>query len=269
MTERLAGKVALVTGAGSIGPGVSNGRASAIRFAQEGATVCVLDRSAAAAEETCKLVRDKDGRSISVVADVTDEEQVVRAIGECLAAFGSIDILLNNVGILIAGGAADTDVRDWDLLTHVNMKAVFLPTKHILPHFVQRKHGVVINMSSIAGFRYLGAPTIAYSTTKGAIVSYTRNLAIEHGRDGVRANAILPGLIDTPMARISMSERLKRPLEEIDWADVEQRRSAMVPLGRVGTPWDVANVALFLASDESSYITGSEIVVDGGLSCKV
>lgn len=259
----------MVTGAGSIGPGVSNGRASAIRLAEEGATVCVLDRSAAAAEETCKLICEKGGQSISVVADVTDEGQVARAVNKCLASLGHVDVLLNNVGILIAGGAADTNVRDWDLLTHVNLKAVFLPTKHILPHFVQRQQGVFINMSSIAGFRYLGAPTIAYSTTKGAIVSYTRNLAIEYGRDGVRANAILPGLIDTPMARISISERLKKPLEDIDWADVEQRRSAMVPLGRVGTPWDVANVALFLASDESSYVTGSEIIVDGGLSCKV
>jgi len=266
--KRLEGRVALVTGAGSMKGGLGNGKATAIRLAQEGAVVWCLDLYLEAAEETCELIRAEGGAAFAVTADVSDEEQIADAVKTCLDAFGRIDILQNNVGVLRAGGAMDTSVADWDLMTQVNMKAVFLPTKHVLPHFVEQGAGVVTNISSIAGLRYLGTPYIGYNATKGSIISYTRNLAAEIAPFGVRANAILPGFIDTPMARNITEQNTDNP-EEIDWDALDQQRSARIPLGCVGTPWDVANAAVFLASDEAAYITGTEITVDGGVSCRV
>ena len=265
---RLAGKIALVTGAGSMKGGMGNGKATAIRLAQEGAAIAALDMDINAAEETCAMIRQDGGQAIALTADVTQEDQVKAAITECLSEFGQIDILQNNVGILKTGGAMDSTVEDWDALVHVNMKAVFLPTKHVLPHFVERGAGVVTNISSIAGLRYLGTPYIGYNATKGSIISFTRNLAAEMAPHGVRANAILPGFIDTPMARDITEQKAEDP-NAIDWDALDQQRAARIPLGRVGTPWDVANAAVFLASDEASYITGTEITVDGGVSCCV
>lgn len=266
--KRLAGKIALVTGAGSMNGGMGNGKATAIRLAQEGAAVCALDLHLAAAEETCALIREEGGAALALAADVTQEDQVRSAIASCLSELGRIDILQNNVGILKAGGAMDTTFDDWDRLVHVNMKAVFLPTKHVLPHFVDRGAGVITNISSIAGLRYLGAPYIGYSATKGSIIAFTRNLAAEVAPHGIRANAILPGFIDTPMARNATEQNADDP-DAIDWEALDRQRAARIPIGRVGTPWDVANAAVFLASDDASYITGTEITVDGGVSCRV
>lgn len=261
-------KVALVTGAGTLANGMGNGKATALRLAEAGATICAVDRNLEAAEETCRLIHEAGGQAIAVEADVTDEERVKTAIQTCIEAFGHIDILQNNVGILRTGGAIDTSVEDWNLLAEVNLKAVFLPTKSILPHFVERGAGVVTNVSSIAGRQYLGAPYIAYNTTKGAIVSYTRNLAAEMAPHGIRANAILPGFVDTPMARDSIIQNAENP-DHIDWGELDSQRAARIPLGRVGTPWDIANTAVYLASDLASYVTGTEIIVDGGVSCRV
>lgn len=266
--KRLDGKTALVTGAGSMNGGMGNGKATAIRLAQEGARVCALDLSLSAAEDTCALIRAEGGSAMAVAADVTDEEQMQQAIAQCLSEFGRIDILQNNVGILKTGGAMDSSIADWDALVHVNMKAVFVPTKHVLPHFVEQKSGVVTNISSIAALRYLGAPYIGYNATKGSIISFTRNLAAEMAPHGVRANSILPGFIDTPMARQATEQASDDP-GAIDWQALDQQRAARIPLGRVGTAWDVANAAVFLASDEASYITGTELTVDGGVSCRV
>jgi NAD(P)-dependent dehydrogenase (short-subunit alcohol dehydrogenase family) len=266
--KRLEGKTALVTGAGSMNGGMGNGKATAIRLAQEGARVCALDLNLSAAEETCALIRAEGGSAVAVAADVTDEEQMQQAIAQCLSEFSRIDILQNNVGILKTGGAMDSSIADWDALVHVNMKAVFVPTKHVLPHFVEQKSGVVTNISSIAALRYLGAPYIGYNATKGSIISFTRNLAAEMAPHGIRANSILPGFIDTPMARQATEQASDDP-DAIDWQALDQQRAARIPLGRVGTAWDVANAAVFLASDEASYITGTELTVDGGVSCRV
>lgn len=260
--------MALVVGAGSMNGGLGNGKATAIRMAQEGALVCALDRNMEAAQETCDLISDEGGEAIPIVADVTQESEIANAVSACLGHFGKIDILQNNVGILKSGGAMDSTVQDWDLLVDVNMKAVFLPTKHVLPHFKKRGLGVVTNVSSIAALRYLGAPYIGYNATKGAIIAYTRNLAAEVARYGVRANSILPGFIDTPMARNATEQNAETP-DDIDWKALDKERAARIPLGRVGTPWDVASAAVFLASDDASYITGTEIIVDGGVSCRV
>jgi NAD(P)-dependent dehydrogenase (short-subunit alcohol dehydrogenase family) len=248
--------------------GMGNGKATAIRLAQEGARVCALDLNLSAAEETCALIRAEGGSAVAVAADVTDEEQMQQAIAQCLSEFSRIDILQNNVGILKTGGAMDSSIADWDALVHVNMKAVFVPTKHVLPHFVEQKSGVVTNISSIAALRYLGAPYIGYNATKGSIISFTRNLAAEMAPHGIRANSILPGFIDTPMARQATEQASDDP-DAIDWQALDQQRAARIPLGRVGTAWDVANAAVFLASDEASYITGTELTVDGGVSCRV
>ncbi|WP_350334342.1 SDR family NAD(P)-dependent oxidoreductase [Coralliovum pocilloporae] len=273
LAGKLAGKIALVTGAGSMtssmgNGGMGNGKATAIRLARDGAAICALDLNLEAAEETCTLIRAEGGTAHAVAADVTREDEVIAAIAKCLETFGRIDILQNNVGILRTGGAMDSTVEDWDLMVHVNMKAVFLPTKHALPHFVERGAGVITNISSIAGLRYLGTPYIGYNATKGSIISFTRNLAAEVAPHGIRANAILPGFVDTPMAREVTIQKSDTP-DAIDWDALDQQRAARIPLGRVGTPWDVANAAAFLASDDASYITGTEITVDGGVSCRV
>jgi NAD(P)-dependent dehydrogenase (short-subunit alcohol dehydrogenase family) len=220
------------------------------------------------AEETCALIKAEGGDAIAVEADVTDEKQIKAAVQSCINKFGRIDILQNNVGILKTGGVLETTVADWEETVNINMKAVFLPTKHVLPHFIERGAGVITNISSIAGQRYLGAPYIGYSTTKGSIISFTRNLAAEVAPHGIRANAILPGFIDTPMARDVTIQTSESP-DEIDWVELNRIRSEQIPMGRVGTPWDVANAALFLASDEAAYVTGTEIIVDGGVSCRV
>lgn len=265
--KRLSGKVAVVTGAGTINDGIGNGKAVALRFAEEGAKVCLIDKSLDAAKNTRDMIVQKGGEATAFAADVTDEAAISSVLANCIEQYGHVDILHNNVGILKMGGAADTKVEDWDLLTNVNLKAVFLPTKHLLPHFISRQAGVVVNVSSIAGDRYLGAPYIAYSTTKGSIVSYTRTLAAEYGKDGIRANCVVPGFINTPMSNeiaVQMADG-----KEIDWEAADKKRASIIPLGRVGTPWDVANASLFLASDDASYITGTEICVDGGVMCRV
>lgn len=264
---RLKDKVAIVTGAGSMGGGIGNGKAAALSFARAGARVCVTDIDIKAAEETRDMIRASGGQAIACQGDVTVQSDMVETVDQCLGSFGQIDILHNNVGILITGGATDTTVEDWEKLVHVNMKAVFIPTKVTLPHLIDRRKGVVINVSSIAGQRYLGTPYIAYNATKGSIISFTRNLAAEQAPNGIRANAILPGFIDTPMARDIFVQNAP-PDQEIDWDELNRKRAERIPLGRVGTPWDVANAAVFLASDEASYITGTEITVDGGVMCR-
>jgi NAD(P)-dependent dehydrogenase (short-subunit alcohol dehydrogenase family) len=250
-----------------MGPGWGNGKAAAVLFAREGAKVLAVDLNEAAAAETVKIIRADGGQAEVFAGNVTDEASVKGMISACVEAFGSIDVLHNNVGILKAGSPVDTSVEDWDLVMNVNTKAFFLPCKHALPHMIKRGKGSIINISSISGFRNLGAPYIAYNTSKGSVVSFTRNLAATYAPHGVRANSILPGIIDTPMARDATIQNSGKPEAEINFEELAKSRAARVPLKRTGTAWDIANAALFLASDESSYITGSEIYVDGGLNC--
>jgi len=268
MSGRLQDKVAIVVGAGSLGPGWGNGKATAALFAREGARVLCVDRNEAAAEETRDIIRGEGHVAEAHRCDATDEAEVVAMVEAARDHFGPVDILHNNVGILRAGTPIDTTVEDWDMVMNVNCKSVFLPCKHVLPMMIDRGGGAIVNMSSITGFRNLGAPYIAYNTSKGSIVSFTRNLAATYAASGVRANCILPGNIDTPMARNAISQTSGKPKAEIDFATLAEERGARVPMKRTGTAWDVAKAALFLASDDAAYITGSEIYVDGGLNCR-
>ncbi|OXY83189.1 SDR family NAD(P)-dependent oxidoreductase [Oceanimonas doudoroffii] len=263
---RLDGKVAIVSGAGSMGPGWGNGKATAVLFAREGAKVFALDRNRAAAEETCAIIREEGGIAEPYVVDVTQEEQVKLAVSACIEAFGRVDILHNNVGILKPGGAEDTLVEDWDLLIEVNMKSVFLTCKHVLPHMVAQGEGSIINVSSISGFRNLGAAYLGYNTSKGSIVSFTRNLAAEYADRNIRANSILPGIIETPMAKDAVIQTSGQSETDLDFDAIAKQRAARIPMKRVGTAWDIAKSALFFASDGSAYVTGTEMIVDGGLT---
>ncbi|CDX53631.1 Uncharacterized oxidoreductase YxbG [Mesorhizobium plurifarium] len=267
MSGRLEGKTVLVTGAGSMGPGWGNGKAAAVLFAREGAKVLAVDLNKAAAEETAEIIRSERGQVEVFAGNVTDEGSVKSMVAACVDAFGSLDVLHNNVGVLKAGSPLDTTVEDWDRILNINTKAFFLPCKHALPQMLKQGAGSIINISSISGFRNLGAPYIAYNTSKGSVVSFTRNLAATYAAQGVRANSILPGIIDTPMARDATIQTSGKSEAEIDFEAVAKTRAARIPMKRTGTAWDIAKAALFLASEDSAYITGSEIYVDGGLNC--
>jgi NAD(P)-dependent dehydrogenase (short-subunit alcohol dehydrogenase family) len=265
MGARLAGKAAIVTGAASIGPGWGNGKAAAVLFAREGARVFAIDRNEKAAEETRDIIRSEGGVCEVFAADVTRSPEVEAATRRCLEAFGAIDILHNNVGVLATGGPVELDEREWDRLATVNLKSMFLTCKHALPVMVRQGRGAIVNIGSIAGIRDLGVPYVAYSTTKGAVLAFTRSVALQYASKGIRANTILPGLMDTPMVDATLAGAYAQG----DLEKMKAIRHAQCPMGRMGDAWDVARAALFLASDDARYITGAELVVDGGLTCKV
>jgi NAD(P)-dependent dehydrogenase (short-subunit alcohol dehydrogenase family) len=258
---RLKDRIAIVVGAGQQpGETIGNGRATAIRFAQEGATVLLVDVNADWAGDTLKMIEETDGKGSVFEADITDEDQCKAIAETCVARYGRIDILHNNVGRSRGDrGTTEMDAAVWDELMAMNLKGMFLTCKHVLPVMRAQRSGVIINVSSIAS--RAARQTITYKTGKGAVNTMTHHLAMENAGYGVRANVILPGLMDTPMA-------IERRAAErgVDREVVRKERDAQVPLlNRMGTAWDVANAALFLASDEAGYITGIELPVDGGL----
>lgn len=260
---RVEGKVALVTGAGSSGPGWGNGKAAAVLYAREGARVAAVDLNQAAAEETVSLIEEEGGEAVAIAADVSDEGQVRSVVDHTAGTFGGLDILHNNVGIVNVGGPVDISSSEWDRVNDVNLRSMFLVCKYALPR-LEDGGGVIVNIASVAGIRWTGLPYIAYSTTKGAIIPFTRSIALEYAARGVRANAILPGLLNTPMIR----EPLKDAYADGDVDEMIRIRDAQCPMGKMGDAWDVAYAALFLASDEAKYITGTELIVDGGLTAK-
>lgn len=265
MARRLEGKVAVVTGAGSCGPGWGNGKAAAVLFARQGAQVVVVDINPEAAEQTRKIIEDEGGLCIPEKADVSVSRDVERVVARCVKDFGRIDILHNNAGILKLGGPVETSEDDWDRTFDVNVKAMFLTCKHVLPVMESQRDGSIVNVSSIASIRFTGSPSVAYNASKGAVNQLTQNIAVQYAAKGIRANCILPGVIDTPMITL--------PIQALHGADavdeVKRKRAATIPMKCLGTAWDVAYAALFLASAESRYITGVQLVVDGGLTCVV
>jgi NAD(P)-dependent dehydrogenase (short-subunit alcohol dehydrogenase family) len=264
---RLKGKVAIVVGAGqSPGPTIGNGRATAVLFAREGARVFAVDRDLASAEETVAIIEKDGGEAFAFSADVTDESSLQAAVAACQSRWNRIDVLHNNVGVSIAGGDApitDITTENFDRIVGINLRGMVMACKHTLPVMRKQMSGAIINISSIAA--WTDYPLVAYKTTKAAVVALTHQLAIQNATYGIRANAILPGLMDTPMAVDTRVAHTGKSREEI-----VAERDARVPLrGKMGTAWDVANAALFLASDEAGFITGVALPVDGGANVKV
>lgn len=264
MGERLKGKVVFLSGAGSFGPGWGNGKAAAVSMAREGARVFALDISRDAVEETAAIIRDEGGTVETAVCDVSKGDQVQAAVAACMAAIDRIAVLDNNVGIIDPGGPEDLTEAQLDRLMAVKGKSIFLTRKHVLPILVAQRGGSIINISSIASTRSLGYSCISYSASKGAVNAFTRDLALNYGPRGIRCNAILPGLMNTPLIHAGKLTSVYGSTEEM-----VRRRDALVPLGRMGEGWDVAWASVFLASDVAKHISGIELVVDGAITLKV
>ncbi len=260
--DRLRDKIALITGAGSAGPGWGNGKAAAVLYAREGARVFAVDIHLDAARETRDLIAAEGGQCIAYAADVSRAEQVEALVRDCIAAYGRIDVLHNNVGIVLSGGPVELSEADWDRTAAVNVKSLFLMCKHTLPHMLAAGRGAIVNVSSVGGIRWTGVPYAAYASSKAAVLQFTQSVALQYARSGIRCNAVTPGLIDTPLVKQSLGA----VYGEADLAEIRRKRSAQAPMGRMGDAWDVAYAALYLASDEAKYVTGTSIIVDGGLS---
>jgi NAD(P)-dependent dehydrogenase (short-subunit alcohol dehydrogenase family) len=262
---RLEGKVAVVVGAGQTpGDTIGNGRAAAILFAREGAKVLAVDRNIESAEETAAMIAKEGGVCRAVRADVTREEDCRAFVAACVAEFGRLDVLDNNVGIGTGdGGLSSLTEETWDHVYDVNLKSVFFACKHAIPVMRKQESGSIINISSIASVCSVGL--MAYKTSKAAVNAFTHGLAMANAKHGIRVNAILPGLMNTPMAIESITQ--SRGVEK---DQLIRMRDALVPLGaKMGTAWDVAYAALFLASEEAKFITGVLLPVDGGQSGRI
>ncbi|MEX2229579.1 MAG: glucose 1-dehydrogenase [Dehalococcoidia bacterium] len=248
---RLAGKVAIVTGAGSRGAGIGNGRAAAVLFAREGARVLLVDRDQAPAQDTLAMVEAEGGAGEVFTADVTVGEDCAAMVAHAVDRWGRLDVLHNNVGIGSRGSVVEESLEEWEHVQRVNVTSMMLTSKYAIPAMARGGGGAIVNVSSISALRPRGLT--AYSTSKGAVIALTRAMAVDHARDGVRVNCIAPGPVYTPMvAAGGMSDELR------------ERRRLASPLQVEGTGWDIGYAALFLASDEARYITGVVLVVDGG-----
>src|SRR5476649_1192500 len=263
---RLKDRVAIVVGAGqSPGEGIGNGRATALTFAREGARVLCVDHNLASAQETVDIIAAKGGTATAFKADVTKEAEIKAMVADAQARWGRIDILHNNVGVSLSGGDAELlDITEeaLDRCIAINLKSCIFAARHVIPIMRAQKSGVIINISSMAVITTY--PYVAYKATKAAMVSFTEQLAYQNAQYGIRANVILPGLMNTPMAVDTRARTFKKTR-----AEVEAERDSHVPLRKkMGTGWDVANAALFLASDEANFITGVTLPVDGGASVR-
>jgi NAD(P)-dependent dehydrogenase (short-subunit alcohol dehydrogenase family) len=260
---RLENRIAVVFGAGSIRDGLGNGKATSIAFAREGASVVAVDRNLEAAKETARAISGEGGRCEAVQADVTDAGSVQAAVRRCMELHGRIDILQNNVGMAMLGGPVEMDEAVWDESIRVNLKGLFLTCKYVLPVMVAQNSGSIINISSIASIRWLGTAYISYAAAKAGVNQFTQAIALQYAQRGIRANAILPGMMDTPTARVALGAAFA------DEDELVAKRNDICPTGRMGDAWDIAWASVFLASDEAKYITGVALPVDGGMTAKV
>lgn len=263
MSQRLKGKIAIVFGAGSVGPGWGNGKATAVLFAREGAHVVCVDVNDAAAQGTRGIIVSEGGAASAMACDATNSAAVAALVAEVIERHARIDILHNNVGYASMGGPIELDEASWHRTLDLNVTTCFLAAKHVLPHMLARKSGAIVNVSSVAAIRYTGYPYAAYYAAKAAVNNFTMGLALQYARDGIRVNAIMPGLMNTPLIHQQISGQYKSADEMI------AARDAACPTGKMGSAWDIAHAALFLASDEAAYITGISLPVDGGLTCRI
>lgn len=259
---RLKDRVALVFGAGSVGPGWGNGKASAVAYAREGAIVICVDVNAAAAQETVAIISGEGGRASAHACNVTNEAEVKAVVDAVMVAHARIDILHNNVGTTKMGGPPDITLEDWHRQIDINVTGAFLACRHVIPVMLAQGRGVITNISSAAGLRYTGYPYASYYAAKGAVNQFTVGIALQYAAQGIRCNAILPGLMDTPLIHTQITGQYA------DTSEMMARRHAASPTGRMGTGWDIANAAVFLASDEAAYINAVCLPVDGGLTAR-
>ena len=253
--SRLDKKVAIVTGAGSIGPGLGNGKATAILFAREGAKVFLVDKTLEAVEETHELIRKEHGEATTYQADLRQENNSQELVKRCIEIYGRIDILHNNVGIASSiTNVVETSAEEWDRIFAADLKTMIFCSKAVIPIMKQQGGGSIINISSYAGIRH--TPMLAYATIKAAVIHLTKLRAVDHGPDNIRVNCIAPGYIDTPMTTKTANPEIRK------------QRAKAAPLNRLGKAWDVAWAAVYLASDESSFVSGAVLPIDGGRSCR-
>lgn len=268
MTKRLEGKVVLVTGCGSSGPGWGNGKAMAVLFAREGAKIYGCDINLEAARETESIVQSEGGTISIAHCDVTDPVAVETLIQDCIATYGDIDVLVNNVGIGRLGGVVEQSLEDWRLVFDVNLTSMFLTCKHVIPSMLRKGKGSIVNIGSVAGLRDSGVAYVSYSASKAAVLGFSRSVALQYAKHGIRSNVLMPGLMNTPMVR-QPSLDLQKGYQEASVDDTMEKRNKQCPMGHMGEAWDVAYTALWLASDESKYVTSAEILVDGGISARI
>ena len=264
MTKRLQDKIAIISGAGCVGPGWGNGRATAFRFIEEGAKVFAVDRSESALEETVQRTAELGVELPTHICDVTDNASVKAMVDACIAKFGRVDILVNNVGGSAAGGPVEMAEEVFDSQVDSNLKSVFLTCKHVLPIMEAQSSGVIVNLASTSGIRWTGSAQVAYAATKAGVIQLSKVVAMQYADKGIRVNSIVPGQLHTPMVEARLADQRSG-------GDVEkllEQRLARIPLGFMGDGRDTANAAVYLASDEARWVTGTEIVLDGGMSVR-
>jgi NAD(P)-dependent dehydrogenase (short-subunit alcohol dehydrogenase family) len=264
LNARLGDKVAVITGAGSVGPGWGNGRASAVLFAREGATIFAVDRRADALTETVRMIEAEGGTVRSHCCDVTKSDEVAAMVEACRGEFGRVDILLNNVGGSRAGGPVELAEQEWSAQLDFNLTSVYLTCKHVIPVMREQRRGAIVNTSSTSGVRWTGSAQVGYASAKAGVIQLSRVIAVQHAADGIRVNTVVPGQLHTPM----VEARLAGQRTGGDVTALLAQRQARIPLGFMGDGRDTAYAALFLASDEARFITGTEIVVDGGMTAR-
>lgn len=262
--SRFKSRIAIVTGAGCVAAGWGNGRAMAVRLAEEGAKVLAVDRDQARLDETLSLAGEAAASITTCICDVTDSSSVRAMVQACLQAWGVPDILINNVGGSAAGGPIQLSEQDWDSQIDINLKSVFLTCKHVLPHMVERGRGAIVNVASTSGLRWTGSAQVAYAASKAGVIHLSRVVAVQHAPDGIRVNTVVPGQLHTPMVQA----RLARQRTGGDVETLLASRVRRIPLGFMGDGRDTASAALYLASDEARFVTGTELVVDGGMTAR-
>ncbi len=262
--RNLDGKVAIVVGAGSSGPGWGTGKATAVHLARLGAGVLGIDVNADATAATGDWVRQEGGKYEAFVGDATTPEGAATAVNACIDRFGRVDILVNNIGAGPVEGVVETSLEDWERVFRFNVTSAFLMAKHAIQPMISVGGGSIVNVSSIASNRWTGVPLSAYSASKAAMNQLTQNIAMQYAAKGIRCNAVLPGLLMTPMMLGTLSRHYGNDVDALI-----RKRDAVSPTGKMGTGWDIAYAVGFLASDESRYINGVLLPVDGGLSCQV